>query len=323
MRYPARLTWFALAVIAGLTPTLAQANATLDAAEPKAVQVLREASRSDNALLRMNAVEAARTMPDRALPMVSLAYEDPNPAVRFAALVTAARLGLDSLGTKAQSMSRDETQPSYVRAAAALAAHRNGKDADLGLIAQLLFDDDPRRRSNGALLMGLTEEPAVIPVLYDAASDPMARREPLERALLRLQIAEALLNLGEEDSLKAIRGAAYSKDGEVQVLAVLMLGRALDRGMQGNLIGFLAKNPVELRLAAAEGLARMGSTEGRPVMIEAAQSPQATVRAQAAFALGQLAFDPEVGPVLVGLLDDPDPAVQIAAAAAVLEARPD
>lgn len=288
-------------------------------AEPKAVQTLLDASRSDQALLRMNAIEATKAMPGRALPMVQLALDDPNPAVRFAALVTAGRLQLDGVGRRAQAISNDPEQPDYVQAAAIFAAHRCGQEADLGRMAEMLYHPDLRQRSNAAMLFGLSEDPSVIPVLKDAAQQPMWRAEPLQRELVRLQITEALLNLGEEESLKALQGAAYSSDDEVRVMAVLMLGRAGDRSMRGNLTTFLAKDPVELRLAAAEALARIGSSEGLPVMLEAAAMEQSTVRGQAAFALGQLTQNEQAAAALLKLLDDPDPAVRIAAAAAVLD----
>ena len=319
-------TWLVMAawvVLGGaVLPGAAPATAgPIKDAEPQAVQTLLEASRSEQALLRMNAIEAAKSMPDRAQPMVQLALDDPNPAVRFAALVTAGRLELEGIGRRALTLANDPEQPDYVQAAAIFAAHRCGEEADLGRLAQMLYHPDLRQRSNAAMLFGLSEDPSAIPVLKDAAQQPMWRAEPLERELLRVQIAEALLNLGEEESLKALQGAAYSSEDEVRVLAVLMLGRANDRSMRGNFTNFLAKDPIELRLAAAEALGRIGSREGLPVMLEAADADdQATVRAQAAFALGQVSSDPLAAAALISLLDDPEPAVRIAAASAVLEA---
>jgi len=292
----------------------------LEDAEPRAVQILLEASRSEDALLRMHAVEGAKSMPDRALPMVQLALRDENPAVRFAALVTVGRLQFDSLALQAVRLADDQDQPQFVQAAALFAAARCGEDVDLGRLAAMLWDDQLQTRSNAALLFGLSENRAVVPVLLDAAEAPMDRSRPIERELVRLQLTEALINLGHDESLKALRGAAYSSHDEVRILATLMLGRTLDRGMEGNLIGFLAKNPVELRLAAADSLARMGSFEGLPVMLEGAQMPTSTVRSQAAFALGQASSNPEAVAQLIALLDDPEARVRIAAAAAMLEA---
>ncbi|MEM8737134.1 MAG: HEAT repeat domain-containing protein [Planctomycetota bacterium] len=286
----------------------------------QAVQTILTGSRSNQALLRMHAVEGAKSLPDRALPIVQLALEDENPAVRFAALVTTGRLPLESLAFRAQRISNDPSQPGYVRAAALYAAHRNGVDVDLSPLAEMLWDRDERQRANAALLLGLAGERSAIPVLRDAAKAPMERSEPVQRELVRLQIYEALLNLGEEASLKPLRVAAYSNQNEVRVLAVLMLGRAMDRSMEGNFVTFLPKDPVELRLAAAESLARLGSREGLPVMLEASLLELATVRSQAAFALGQAYPQPAAARRLAELMRDPEPRVRLAAAAAVLEA---
>lgn len=317
---------FALAALAALTfvgtalPRVAVAGPLQDA-EPKAVQTLLEASRSDEALLRMHAIEGAKSMPDRALPMVQLALNDPNPAVRFAALVTTGRLQLDSLGARALRLADDPDQPTYVQAAALFAADRCGQEADLGRLASMLWSADTALRSNAALLFGLSEDPSAVPVLLDAAEAPMQRSEPVDRELVRLQITEALLQLGHEPSLKAMRGAAYSNHDEVRILAVLMLGKAGDGGMRGNLTGFLAKDPAEFRLAAAESLARLGSAEGLPVMLDASvNEAYPTLRSQSAFALAQVSWDPRAVKHLLNLLDDPEPMVRIAAAAATLEA---
>ncbi|MEM6458688.1 MAG: HEAT repeat domain-containing protein [Planctomycetota bacterium] len=315
-----RSNWF------GVTATwlllfAAHAEAAVADLEPRAVAVLLEASRSDDALLRMHAVEGAAAMPERALPMVQLALEDANPAVRFAAWVTTGKLRLVSLAGRAESAAANVAEPDYVQAAAIFAAHRCGRQADLGRLASMLYSDDPRLRSNAALLFGLMDDtPAAVVVLTDAAETPLLRSEPVERELFRLQLAEALVNLGQTESLKALRGAAYSNENEVRVLAVMMLGRADDRGMRGNLTNFLARDPVELRLAAAEALARMGFLDGLPVMLAASESPSATLRVQAAFALGQASADAEAAARLAALLEDPLPRVRVAAAASALAA---
>ncbi|MEM9916115.1 MAG: HEAT repeat domain-containing protein [Planctomycetota bacterium] len=315
-----RVSGLAVACVTVLTLTGPAEGAALQDAEPKAVQILLEASRSDDPLLRMHAIEAAKSMPDRALPMVQLGLQDDHPAVRFAALVTTGRLEFNSLAPQALRLADDAEQPDFVQAAALFAAGRCGEDVDLGRLAAMLWDDDLNTRSNVAMLFGWMDEPAVIPVLLDAAEAPMTRARPSQRELVRLQITEALLNLGYEDSLKALRGAAYSGNNEVRIMATLMLGRAGDGGMEDNLVTFLAKDPFELRLAAAESLARLGSLEGVPVMLEASERPRDLVRSQAAFALGQAAASAEAAARLTMLLDDPNNRVRIAAAAATLEA---
>lgn len=288
-----------------------------------AEQIVLDAAAGDDALLRMNAVEACQYLPQRAESLIAAGIDDPNPAVRWAALITVGRLGLEGMTPRALELADDPDQEIYVRAAAAFAAHRNGQPADLGLVARLLWDPRPGQRANAALLLSMLDLPSAVPMLRDAAQDPMIKSPTLRRELFRLQVAEALVQLGDMESLKVVRGAVYSNEQELRVLAVIILGRCEDRGMQGNLIRLLAQDPVELRLAAADALARMGTNEGLPVMLQAAAtSPYPTVRAQAAAALGQAADDPRAREALTRLLQDPETAVRLAAAAAWLEADP-
>ena len=320
-----------------LAGAVAAGAGPVEDAEPRAVAVLQDAARAPQAQLRMHATEMAQAMPDRALPLMRLAVDDPNPAVRFAALVNVGRLKLDALAERAAELVKDPDEPGYVRAAAAFAAGQNGVAADHAPIITLLWHDEPGQRANAALLLGLSGQRSAIPMLRDAANDEMPRARPVQRELLALQISEAMVRLGSEEELQVIRGLAYSSFGEVRVLAVLTLGRLNDGGMQGNLVTMLARPEVELRLAASEALARLGSAEGLPVMMEAVNrqgEESAAVRAQAAVALGQaMQANPRGGDddgrrdlwaearqALVALLDDPDPAVRVAAAAAVLEA---
>jgi HEAT repeat protein len=283
--------------------------------------MLLNASRAESAQQRMHAVEAAQWAGERALPLIQLAMDDPNPAVRFAALVNVGRLKLDSLAGRAEKLAGATAQPIYVRAAAAYAAAANGREADLSPIVELLWHRQAGQRANAAILFGLLGDRAAVPMLLDAANDPMHRIEPIERELARLQIADALLQLGHEDSLKVLRGAVYSNSDEVRVLAIMLLGRAQDAEMAGNFTRLMAKDPIELRLAAAEALARIGNDEGLPLVLFAADNELATVRSQAAFALAQMSDRPKAQQKLTALLDDPDPMVRIAAAAGVLQAN--
>lgn len=304
---------------------LVAASSAQPLADPHAasMQIIRDAAGSKDPLLRMHGVEAIQFVPTQAVEILGPAFKDPNPAVRWAALVTAGRLGLSTLAPSANTLSQDSDQEIYVRAAAAFAAHRGGLDADLAPIIQLLGNPDPGQCANATILLSMLDEPSAIPMLKDAARDPMTRSAMLNREIFRLQLAEALVLLGDEESVKVIRSAVYSDQDELRVLAVIILGRTQDHGMTGNLIRLLAKNPVELRLAAAEALGRMGIAEGLPVMLQAAEATDApAIRAQAALALGQLAFDPRAQQALRTLLADPAPGVRIAAAAAWVEADP-
>jgi HEAT repeat protein len=101
-------------------------------------------------------------------------------------------------------------------------------------------------------------------------------------------------------------------------MAVRMLGELGDRAYSGALLPLLSKNPVELRVAAAEALARLGDQRGLAQVLDACRL-EVPIRAQAALALG--CFNgPRAGRVRVGMLDDEAEVVRLAAAAAIIAA---
>ena len=247
---------------------------------------------------------------------------------------------------RAAAQNADETD--FVRAAAAFAAAQMIRPADpdapppvvpagvdLGPLAGLLWSERAGMRANAAVLLGETGSPSARPMLRDAAKRPTPRAARTDQTLLELQISEALVKLGEEDQLKALRLAAYSKDDEVRVLAVLMLGRLDDQTMEGALLGFLKQDPQELRLAAAQALGHMGWPDGLPAALKGATSDLERIRAQSALALGRaMTAIPATDSVhdtqarvaaytaLDRLLSDPAASVRLSAAAAVLEPAP-
>ncbi len=350
-----------------LTPRLGQAQEAtvapppktaaqlLAEAQDKAIREVLDASRSDDAQLRTQALEAIEPLPKRALPLTQIALEDKNPAVRFSALITVGKLRLHALSNNAVRL-QDDRDPS-VRAAAMFAAHACGHQINMNELPKLLGSDEATVRANAALVLGLMGDRSAVPMIREIAQRPMRRASPIRETLVRLQFAEALTLLGEEQEIEVIRAAMFSPEYEVRVLAVLMLGRLQDRSMTRAMIGFLEDTPIELKLAAAQSLAVMGVESGRPIALAAATYDAAAVaqqaeafirqhrdspfvptyrqlmgdpaaqeriarmaRGQAAFALAELG-GADATAALVRLLDDPDPSVRLAAAAGVLKVR--
>ncbi|MEM8781731.1 MAG: HEAT repeat domain-containing protein [Planctomycetota bacterium] len=324
------------AVWSPLPGTAAARAQTVSAVEPvadlaphreAALEIVRQAARSDNAQLRTHALEAVQYAPDLALPLVTLGLDDDSPAVRFTALYAAGQLRLTGLtGMFGEAFRRDEPAPGrdHVRAAIIFAAARCGAADDriITQMANLLQHPDPRVRSNAALLTGELGNPTAIPLLRHSVHKPMGNKiAGIHWQLLSIQVAEALAKLDDPNGLAELRRSAYSTFDEVRVLSVQALGRLGDDAFWANMNNFLVENPIEFRLAAAEGLARLGRERGGmlSVMAEAASHRLDTVRAQAAFALGP--YDHDLARShLVRLMRDRNPLVRIAAATAVLEA---
>lgn len=306
----------------------AQSTATNGVVQPKsAAQILSQAKdqaveqvllsgRSDNPFLRANAIEAMQPLPQRALPLAQLGLKDDHPAVRFAALVTVGQLETPGLGKAVQERLDDES-PS-VRAAAMFAARKLGLNVRIDAMARMLASQDPGLRGNVAMLLGMLGDRSAIPMMQEMAQVPMPRASAARQALARIQVSEAVLKLGDNTALDAVRAGAYSSHDEVRVLAVMIMGRTGDQRMQPAIRQMLENAPIELRLAAAEALARMGDDRGLSVALEGAKSQLEAVRSQTAFTLA-LFRDPAAARALVTLLEDPVEQVRLSAAAAILE----
>ncbi|MGH7133342.1 MAG: HEAT repeat domain-containing protein, partial [Phycisphaerales bacterium] len=188
-------------------------------------------------------------------------------------------------------------------------------------------------KAQAAYLLGEIGNKSAAPLLREALSKRVGRTDPNEDRLMRLQINEALVKLGDDAALDELRIAIYpskSEDLEAAVLAAQILGVLKDRASQRKLIELVettvrtessraSQMPPEVRLAAAGALARMGQITGAvAVADEYRLNPAPAVRAQAAVVYGDTHNRPQLGR-LAGMIDDPDPAVRLAVAAAILK----
>ncbi|MEQ9455117.1 MAG: HEAT repeat domain-containing protein [Phycisphaeraceae bacterium] len=286
----------------------------------RAIAEVRAAAVADDAALRMNAIEASHPVPGLASELVEPMLLDEVVPVRFAALMTVGQLKLEEHGQAAADLSLDENLS--VRAAAIFAADANGVAIDVSPLAQLVHSPEPGVRGNAALILGEMGDASAKEMLHEAARVPFDRRiMAIRREIVQVQVAEALVKLGDLEALTPIRAAAYSQSDEIRVLAVSMLGPLGDRRMIPMLARMLEQPPVELQLAAARSLMQLGVEDGMPILVRGLDSAMPTVRAQAAFSLGD-SGDP-IGLALLGdTLEDEVPMVRLAAAAAVLKRLP-
>lgn len=300
---------------AGPPPTAKQVLAVV---RDRAIEQVLLSARSGDPFLRANAIEAMQPLPDRALPLAQLGLDDEHPVVRFAALVTIGKLNPPGMGDLVRGMLDDPS--ASVRGAAMFAGRKLGLDVPIDGLAPMLTSRDPGVRANAALLLGMMGDPSAIPMMQELAQVPMPRAGAAAQAVARIQMSEAVLKLGDNRALDAIRAGAYSSHDVVRVLSVTVMGKTGDRRMAPAIRQMLEDPPIELQLAAAEALARMGWDDGLPQMLEGARSEITAVRAQAAFGLG-LVHDPRAATALVAMLDDPAEQVRLSAAAAILESQ--
>ncbi len=351
--------WAMALCLLACTPSLNAAGSDESDAPPTlrdlredAIRVLQIAARDQDPFLRANAIEAMQSVPDRALPMAQIGLEDEHPVVRFTSLVTIGKMRLRELGPASLRAVHDP-DPS-VRAAAMYAARRCGQEVDISEMAQMLASPNPSIRSNVVMLLGLMGEPSALPMIDAQAKIPMPnqRVDKLRRSLVRVQVAEAQVLLGDPDAISPLRAAAFSEFDEVRVLAVTMLGRLRDASAETALMAIIERKdqPIELKLAAGEAVSHIGGRaaikdllQQSNVVIQSCGSDNPVLRAQAVITAGamesarariyrellpsdppyiwRLFEDTSLVATMTQLMQDPHLQVRMSAAAAVLRAQ--
>lgn len=305
----------------------------------RALSVLEEAALSEWALLRANAIEGMEAVPARAEPFVRAGLADENLGVRFTALMVAGRLRLEKAAPLIRPLLRDSD--GSVRAAAMYALHRLGEPVNFTPLSESLIRGTISERKVAAFVLGEIGDQSAVPLLHDASrrlqSSENESLPPSEVRLLRLQIGEALVKLGEDSALNALRAALYPatlEELEASVLAAQILGQVDDGNSAAELVRLVTRTtpdsppdadpmnriylyPKELRLAAARSLAQLGYPDGWYVGHQYLGDPLPAVRAQVAFVLAETGRDTDLG-LLEGLMGDSDPTVRVAASAGVL-----
>ncbi len=305
----------------------------------RAILMLGELSRSSAAITRANALEAIQSAPTRAGDIVAPGLQDANPGVRFSAAMTVGRKKLSGLVESVRPLLRDPSPA--VRAAAVYALGACGEPIDPTPLASMLESPDVGLRGNVVMVLGEMGDVSAAPMLKGAANDPRATGTLVEQKIVRLQIAEALVKLGDRDAVQTIRAALYPSSAaevETAVLAAQILGTVRDTASAPELIGRIRekmspvenaggedvldpKNPYlwppELRLAAARSLGQMGRREGVYVADQYARDPDPMVRALAALVYGDTGSDRDL-PKLEAMLGDSSEGVRVAAAAGVI-----
>lgn len=289
-----------------------------------AVDVLRQAAESTNPLLRAHAIEAIQYAPNDAKPIVQQALGDSNRGVRFTAIMTVGDLELCELSSLVRPLLHDESQS--VQAASIYALTQCDEDVDPGPLASMIFSENPEVRANAAIVLGRIGNPSAMTMLRSAVGREMPRVPPERVRIIDLQIAEAIVMLGDDRQLDVIRAALFApvaEHGEVVTLACQMVGRLNDRRAASNLHNLATREgrrqlPPEIRLAATEALAQIDPGAAPiGVAVQYADSERFDHRAQAAATLGAIDHPAAIN-ALEQLLTDSNPIVQIAAAGGLL-----
>ena len=198
----------------------------------RAVEQVEASARSVDPERRANAMELCESLGRRrAEPLLALGIEDPTVPVRYCAVVNAGRLEVRTLLPRIRELAAADS--AYERAAVIFAQHMMDDSVDVTPFAHMLTSDDPGLRGSAAMLLGMMGDDSAVPMLRDLAKVPLPSTIiPVSGVIVRMQIAEARVRLGDESTYNAIRWGLFSDYAEVQVLAASMVGRLGDRKME-------------------------------------------------------------------------------------------
>jgi len=300
--------------------------ATPPPAPPDPIEILLQAGRSPDPLLRANAIEALAPAPQQQADALKFGLVDANEGVRF---VAAMSLGDGEHCDLVDLVRPLQTDPSMsVRAAALYALSTCQESVKLELLAKMMLGVDPTSRSNAAMVLGRLGNESAAGLLTASLRQPIPGLDARRIRLVELATAEALVRLGSVDHLEEIRAAFFGSadDGEIIAVAAQMAGQLGDTGL-GHALEQMAFNSgprpsgPELRLIAVEALGRLTPEAAQPrIAMEFVTDAEPAIRAQAASAL---AFGAAAGQdaVLLELCADPNPHVRVRAAGSVLHRR--
>ncbi|MCE2653774.1 MAG: hypothetical protein LW650_09890 [Planctomycetaceae bacterium] len=292
----------------------------------EALTLLLRASEGGTPEQRANAIEALIPVPQRLEAVLLRSISDANPGVRSVSAMAAGKARLPKLMDACRGMLSDPLP--FVQASAILALGRNGEAVDPTPLAAMLRSPNPGIRAQAAFVLGELGNASALPLLKEAAVRPVPRADSASARVMYLQLAEAMIKLGDEAAVNEVRAALYPtrpEDLELAALAAQIIGQVQDRQAISQLVYLTAfqdksgnKYPAEVRLAAAASLARLGNERGSFIADEFAGSSLAPLRAQSALVYGATGQVDNLSK-LAKMLQDPEPLVRIAAAAAVVK----
>ncbi|MSR34203.1 MAG: apolipoprotein N-acyltransferase [Phycisphaerales bacterium] len=287
--------------------------------------VLDEASRNPDKFLRAHSIESMQYDMTVFEPAVRRGLADREASVRFVSAMCVAKVRMTGAGPLLQPLIMDPNDS--VRAAAILALTRCGIAANPSILAPMILSQSAELRGNTAMVLGELGNKSALILLKEATHYPMSRANPAAIRIVNLQIAEAMVQLGDLTEIEPIHAALFfrSDQSECIELACEISSRLHDQGALPMLQRLIEADggdirPIELRLFAAIAVCRIMSPAPAGLAdlgVTASRDPNSRVRTLGAKLLGVVG-GAETESVISKLLRDREPEVQVAAAGSIL-----
>jgi len=224
--------------------------------QPRALIILKNGLNSDNAYIRTHAIEiAAETDSRQMITDISARLADSSAAVRFAA---AAAMGdILAFGCQEQLLPLLNDTNESVQLAAAYALVKLNQDQYHETIRQGAKNPDQSVRANAVLLLGKLGNQDDLNLLYWVLHDENSKEN------VRLQAVESIARLKDREMYRSkLWALLISKYADDRVIGIRGMGALGTDEAKNAILTMLQDDVLEVRLAAAEQLGRLGDKHG-------------------------------------------------------------
>ena len=284
--------------------------------KPRAMIILEKGLTNQDAKLRTNAIEvAAETGQKDMLPLITKLTTDPVVPVRFSAAVALGDMRSFSCENLIRKLLNDPDV--NVRIAAVYALIKLNQSQYIEQLRAAVKSPDQTVRANATLLLGKLGNRDNLPFLYEV----LEAKDSTDK--VRMQAVESIARLGDERMYRSkLWALQISKFADDRVMGIRGMGALNTQESRDAIATMLQDDILEVRLAAAEQLARTGDSRGKGLVLEYFQTnPDLNTpnmsNGMAVMAIGYLKNN-ELNAFLPKALDSRAPYVQLLAAQSVL-----
>jgi HEAT repeat protein len=284
--------------------------------KPRALIILETGLSSQDAQMRSNAIEVAvETRQKDMLPLITKLTTDPVVPVRFSAMVALGDMRCFSCENLVRKSLNDPDV--NVRIAAAYTLVKLNKPQYLQQLQAAVKSSNQTVRANAALLLGKLGNKDNIGLLYKVleANDSTDK--------VRMQAVESIARLGDEEMYRSkLWALQISKFADDRVIGIQGMGALNTPESRDAIVTMLQDDVQEVRLAAAEQLARLGDNRGEGLVLEYFQTNPDLNAADMANGMAVMAIgyleNSQLNDLLPKILDSQSPYMQLLAAQSVL-----
>jgi HEAT repeat protein len=287
---------------------------------PQAMTIVRTSLADEDPRIRSNAIEVvADTKLLALMPKVERLVTDNVPEVRFAAILAVGDLQYTLAENELKSLLKDKDE--NVKIAAAYALCKLGRTEYARLLYDAITSKDQTVRASAAFLLGKSGDQTALKYLYWT----LESRDSHDK--VRFNAVEGIAKLGDQRIYPRLWSMLISAYADDRAFGVGAMGALGTEQAKNALITTLDDVVLEVRLAAAGQLGKLGDRTGEPKVLEVFtknltagmdRGDVERVKVLTALAIGEIGTD-SLLTYLPQLLQDESKFVRIAAAKAVFQ----